>query len=320
MNIQRRPSFDPPLFDPKDLERHQPDEHWLLTSSDREAIGHCSLWSRNVPVFPGHRLGLIGHYAARDGEAAQRLLSHACARLAASGCTLAVGPMDGSTWRRYRFISERGVEPSFFLEPDHPGDWLRQFHNEGFTTLAEYSSALNTDLRRQDERVARAAERLTDAGVSIRQLRPEDFEGELRRIYSVASISFARNFLYTPIVEAEFIAQHRMLQAYVRPELALIAEREDRTVGFLFALPDWSQAQRGQAINTVIIKTVAALPGREFAGLGNVLVARCHAVAGDLGYARAIHALMSEANNSRNLSGRYAQPMRRYVLLARRLK
>jgi len=313
----------PPSFDPNDLDRHQPDEHWLLISDDREAIGHCSLWSRNVPAHPGHRLGLIGHYAACDDRAATQLLTHACARLAASGCTMAVGPMDGGVWRRYRFISERGVEPPFFLEPDHPDEWLRQFHSQGFTTLAEYISALNTDLSYDDARVARAAGRLTAAGVSVRPLRPEasedDFEDELRRIYAVASVSFARGFLYTPVAEAEFIAQYRMLRAYVEPELVLLAEKAGRAVGFLFALPDWLQATRGQAVNNVIIKTVAVLPGREFAGLGNALVARCHAVARELGYTRAIHALMHETNNSRNLSGRYARPMRRYVLLARRL-
>jgi GNAT superfamily N-acetyltransferase len=309
----------PSSFDPTDLDRHQPDEHWLLISDEREAIGHCSLWSRNVPAYPGHGLGLIGHYAALDDRAAAHLLTHSCARLAASGCTLAVGPMDGSVWRRYRFISERGVEPPFLLEPDHPDEGLRQFHSQCFKTLAEYASALNTDLGYEDARVARATERLTAAGVSVRPLRLNDFEDELRRIYAVASVSFARGFLYTPITEAEFTGQFRSLQAYAEPELVLLAEKAGRAVGFLFALPDWLQATRGQAVNNVIIKTVAVLPGREFAGLGNALVARCHAVARELGYTRAIHALMHETNNSRNLSERYARPMRRYALLARRL-
>ena len=35
----------------------------------------------------------------------------------------AVGPLDGSTWRRYRLVTERGVEPPFFMEPDNPDDW-----------------------------------------------------------------------------------------------------------------------------------------------------------------------------------------------------
>jgi len=28
--------------------------------------------------------------------------------------------MDGSTWHRYRLPTERGAEPTFFLEPDNP--------------------------------------------------------------------------------------------------------------------------------------------------------------------------------------------------------
>jgi hypothetical protein len=175
-----------------------------------------------------------------------------------------------------------------------------------------------------DTRVARAARRLTQAGVTIRPFDATEFEAEMRRIYAVASVSFNRNFLYTPIAEAEFIGQYRAMQPYLRPRLVLMAEREGRPVGFLFALPDWAQAQRGQSIDTIVIKTVAVLPlavnGRELAGLGNTLVARCHADAASLGYSRAIHALMHDANNSRNLSGRYAQPMRRYVLLAKQLK
>src|SRR5262245_16448659 len=227
----------PPFFDPNDMHRHQPDEHWLLTNDGREAIGHCSLWSRNVPAYPGHRLGLIGHYAARDTAAAQRLLSQACARLAAGGCDLAVGPMDGSAWRRYRFVSERGAEPPFFLEPNQPDEWLRQFQSQGFTTLDEYSSALNNDLGYVGARVTPDAEHLMDTVVRILALRPEfrqdKFENDLRRIYAVASVSFARNFLYTPIAESEFIAQYKTLRTYVRPELTLIAERADRVVGFL---------------------------------------------------------------------------------------
>lgn len=72
-------------------------------------------------------------------------------------------------------------------------------------------------------------------------------------------------------------------------------------------------------MDTVIIKTVAVLPGRAYAGLGNVLVARVQAIAYALGYRRAIHALMHDSNNSRNLSDRYARSIRRYTLYARKL-
>ncbi len=307
-------------LEPTDLQRHAPDAHWALVSNDGGTVGRCSLWWRRAPALPGHRLGIIGHYVVRDAAAARRLLEHACQELATRGCTVAVGPMDGNTWRRYRLVTERGSEPPFFLEPDNPDDWSQHFLDFGFTPLAHYSSAMSTDLSRQDPRVEQVAERLAAQGVRIRALDLRRVEDDLHSIYVISRISFRSNFLYTPIDEGEFITQYRHILPCVRPELVLIAESGGRPIGFLFMLPDWLQARRGRAIDTVILKTVAVLPERAHAGLGSLLVARGHQIARTLGYARAIHALMHENNNSRNISRHYAHTIRRYALFVRELR
>ncbi len=310
----------PPL-EPADLIQHAPDAHWMLVGGNGEALARCSLWWRGTASLPGHRLGVIGHYAAGDASAAHRLLRHACGELEARRSTLAVGPMDRNTWRRYRLLTERGSEPAFFLEPDNPDDWPRHFLDVGFAPLANYSSAIISDLDREDPRMTQVALRVAGQGIRIRPLDPHRPEDELRRIYSVARVSFRDNFLFTPITEAEFVARYRPLLGWMRPGLSLIAEHADRPIGFLFALPDWLQARRGQTIDTVILKTVAVLPDRAHAGLGSLLVARGHAIARTRGYTRAIHALMHEANSSRNISGRYSgNTMRRYVLFAKPLR
>ncbi|MBV9712853.1 MAG: hypothetical protein JO011_18285, partial [Ktedonobacteraceae bacterium] len=108
---------------PRTLERSRADAHWILEGDDGGIQARCSLWWKNVPQLPDQRIGLIGHYAAYDTASAVSLLQLACKELARQGCTLAVGPMDGSTERRYRLLSERGTEPPFFLEPDNPDDW-----------------------------------------------------------------------------------------------------------------------------------------------------------------------------------------------------
>jgi GNAT superfamily N-acetyltransferase len=130
---------------------------------------------------------------------------------------------------------------------------------------------------------------------------------------------FNRNFLYTPISEAAFLAQYMAVAPYVQPELTLMAEQGRELLGYLFGIPDLNQARRGEQIDTFIIKTVAVLPGRRSAGLGSVLVAESHRIAEQRGYRRAIHALMHASNKSRNISARYAQTMRRYTLFQRRL-
>ena len=158
--------------------------------------------------------------------------------------------MDGNTWRRYRLVTERGPEPPFFMEPDNPDQWPAWFAAAGFSPLANYFSAMNDDLSLEDPRIPRAEERLRQQGVRLRPIQPEWFVGELRRIYAVTRVSFQANFLYTPITEAEFLAQYEQVQASVKSELVLLAERDDQPVGFVFGIPDLAQSRRG-AIDTV---------------------------------------------------------------------
>jgi GNAT superfamily N-acetyltransferase len=232
---------------------------------------------------------------------------------------MAVGPIDGNTWNRYRFITDRGTEPLFFLEPDNPDEWPRHFVEMGFEPLAHYFSAVAEDLSLVDDRVARVEKRLDRAGIAIRPFRVDRFDAELEKIYDVSIASFKDNFLYTPIPLDEFAQQYRPIKSFIKPELVLLAERNGMPVGFIFDVPDYAEAQRGNAIDAIIVKTVAVIPGREFAGLGVVLVARAHRLAKDLGYRRVIHALMHESNVSLNISGHYARPFRRYTLYSRKV-
>jgi GNAT superfamily N-acetyltransferase len=313
-----------PPFDPGQIAGHAADLHLCALGQSGEIRAYCSLWWKETPPHAAHRVGAIGHYAAIDGDAATALLADAIRFLSENDCTKAVGPMDGNTWRRYRFVIEAGssdaAEPPFFLEPANPPEWPRQFEQAGFTRLAEYYSALNTHLDRNDERIAPIAARLHEAGVQVRSGLNTDLREQLKRIYAVSRISFTRNFLYTELPESAFVAQYLPLLDRIQPELVLLAESGGDLVGYLFALPDFAQAARGQAIDTFIIKTVAILPEPGLRGLGGLLVARAHEAGYQLGYKRAIHALMHEDNVSRNISGHYATTMRKYALYSRELE
>jgi predicted N-acetyltransferase YhbS len=279
----------------------------------------CSLWWSDAPALPGERVGVIGHFAADDTEAGSQLLNAAMQRLAAGGCTIAIGPMDGNTWRRYRLLTERGPRPAFFLEPDNPTHFPECFTRAGLSPLASYYSAAVTDLTARDERVPRVEERLATSGVTIRSIAPDQFEEELRRLHALSLESFRSNFLYTDLSEADFIAQYLAIRPHLVPDLVLLAEQEGRLVGFVFAVPDLAQSMRGEKLNTVIVKTVAVAQGRPFAGLGAVLVDRIHQTAAAMGMREVVHALMHESNKSLNLSSRTAKPFRRYTMYGRKL-
>ncbi len=306
-------------FDIESLQSHGVDHHAVYVGENNQAQARCSLWWRAVPNYPGERLGVIGHFYSEHSEATDFLLTYACDMLRQADCSLAVGPMDGNTWRHYRFISERGREASFFLEPDNADHWPNEFMAHGFSEMASYSSALNTNLSIQDERLVDIRQRLEAQGITLRSLNINDFENELARIYTLSVASFQDNFLYTPIDKNEFIKTYARIKPYVQADLTLLAEYKGNLVGYLFGVPDLLQKQRGEIIDTFIIKTVAVDPQYRGSGLGGLLVAEAQHRAHTAGYNRAIHALMYDTNNSRNISHHYAETMRRYSLYSKQL-
>jgi GNAT superfamily N-acetyltransferase len=306
-------------LDPAAVAR-QGSELMLVAEDADRLIARCSLWWSATPVLDGRHAGYIGHFAALDGLAAQGLLKAACAFLSAKGCAQAIGPIDGNTWQRYRLITERGNEPLYFLELDNPDDWPGMFTASGFTPLAQYYSAVNENLPEADPRIPAIAQRLYDLGVIIRPLDVSRFEDELRRVHALSLLSFQNNFLYSPIGEADFLEQYSGIRRFVRPELALLAEKDGELIGFLFAIPDLLRPKYGKPMDTVILKTLAVHPEHGGLGLGSLLMAGAHEAARQLGFTRAIHALFHESNRSGRISGHTARVFRRYTLFARSLE
>jgi GNAT superfamily N-acetyltransferase len=311
-----------PRFNASDFETQHADIHLCALSDRGNAQARCSLWWNHVPAYKQHRVGIIGHYAAASDDAAAVVLAEAQERLRAAGCTLAIGPMNGNTWRSYRFVTDRGDEPPFFLEPANPPEWPLQFERAGLLSLASYFSALNNDLSRPDPRLDALKNKIAEAGVRIRSAN-SDLRRELENIYAVSQVSFQQNFLYTEIPREEFISMYEPVLPLARPELLLLAERAGQCVGYLFAIPDLAQKARGldpgTNIDTFIVKTVSILPQPELKGLGTLLVARAQQRGKELGFRRCIHALMFEDNISLNISRHYATVMRKYTLYSKAL-
>lgn len=308
------PEFDtfagvPPLA-PSPMATDAPDVHLMLVDGNR-LTARCSLWWTSAPPYGSHRIGLIGHYEAEHEAGGRAVLSAAGQHLREQGCTLAVGPMDGATWRSYRFVMEPVTRPPFFMEPQHPPAYPHHFAAAGFRVTECYRSTFVPTLA--------GALPPPVPGVTTRPLDAGDFGDELLRLHELATASFGGNVLYTPVPRRTFVEQYAGLRPLLHAELIRIAEQDGRPVGFCFAAPDHQQARRGEAIDTVVVKTLAVYPTMRGRGLGGRLVAEVHAAARGLDYRHAIHALMHEANASNRISDHYGETMRHYALFATEL-
>jgi len=303
---------------------HSTDLAYQLTGSIRAdaVIRICSaevtVWWREVPPLAGERPGVIGQFSAVHADDALAVLREACRMLRNAGCTVALGPMDGNTWRSYRFVTWRGSEPRFMLEPDQPDAWPGWWQDAGFAPREHYWSAVYQHLERYDLRLDATAARLHRAGVKLLPLRHDDFAGELARIHAVSCAAFSRNVLFAPMPLEAFSAMYQRLRPLIGSGFSFIAEHQDQPVGFIFALPDAEQAQRGEAIDTLVVKTLAVLPDRIYAGLGKLLLERSQQAAHLQRFRRVILALMHQDSRSSNLRTD-AQVIRRYALFAKRL-
>jgi hypothetical protein len=300
---------------PATLAADEPDGHLVAT----DASASCSLWWRRTPVHDGERVGAIGHFSAADSDRGARLLEAACTQLAMRGCRLAVGPMDGNTWRRYRLVIDRGEAPRFFLEPENPPHLPRCFSQAGFSVAEAYCSSAQETLDFDERFLQAVARRASAGGVRIRALNPHRVRDDLGAMHAIAIRAFERSFLFSAISRPQFVEQYAKLLPYTHPELVLIAERGGEPVAFAFGIPDAFETARGAPPATVILKSIAACPGLINAGIAHLLVAAGARAAAELGYRRAVHALMRESNSSLRWSSRHGRVFRRYALFGRRL-
>jgi hypothetical protein len=265
-------------------------------------------------------VGFIGGFQASEGHAVKTLLSLACTRLAAEGCQIAYAPIDGSTWHSYRLVTEPGTQPPFFLEPNSPRTWTSLFSEGGFAPALEYYSACDDNFCEDREFSSAVYDQMLRRKISVRAIELSRFDAELSGLHTIALESFRRHELFQPIDLVEFRRLYHPLQQFVTPELVLIAERRRKAVGFLFAIPDWLQSSRGEPCTTLIVKSIAVLPGQEYAGVGYYLLDCLRGIAAEAGYTRMLYAMIRDAGYMRRRISAFARPIRRYALFARSLQ
>jgi GNAT superfamily N-acetyltransferase len=288
-----------------------------LHLADASAV--TALWWTQTPTMEGERIGCIGAFGATDRRDARNVLEGAVEALLDRRCTLAIGPMNGNTWRRHRFVTSSDGRLPFYLEPENPPEFVTDFTAAGFVPLAEYSSSI-VDLTRSDRPdFSAVAQRMQSTGITIRPLNPRSVEADLHAIYRLSLEAFARNYLYTPLAEAEFMAAYLPIVRQIDPRWLLLAEGGGELAGFVFSLPDPLAVQQ-RVHPALIVKTLAVRPDRRSAGLGSVLLDRVQGIAREAGFRETIHALQHEKNTSLRVGGRFhARVFRRYTLFARRL-
>ena len=238
----------------------------------------------------------IGFFEAENNLEAVRFLFDEIKKYALQkGYNYLIGPINGSTWKKYR-VTLPSNNPPFLLDNYNKPYYAELFEQCGFETIANYTSSVCRNLDRDYSRLDKFEKIFEQKGVKIRKF--TDFERDIRKIYDVSIKSFVNNFLYTPIEFEEFYKMYEPVKSFLNPEWVLIAENEqDEAIAFIFGFDNlYNRSEK-----SLIIKTLAQIPEYKYRGIGSYLTEFMHKKAKNAGYDNIIHALMHENNVSANI-------------------
>jgi len=302
---------------------------YLFAMYEGKLTARCSIWTEPKLLFPPSadelavrtqsqeaKIGYIGHYAATSLRAGRELLDLAEFELKKRGCNIVLGPIDGSTWRRYRLISESSGERIFSLEPVNPLSWNKHFIDAGFKIVKSYGSSLNKELDSRDPDSKSIKARLTRHGVKLRSLNTNEIGNELEGIFRVTMEAMQNNFLFSSLDRHSFLKEQMKLTSLADPELVVLAEKGGKIIGYLFAYPDQNSAAFQPRL---VMKTIARLQDEKLKGLGRLLYQEVHSRAYEKGYREAIHALYANGNKASEISSMYGESIRTYALYGKSL-
>ncbi|MCH2198582.1 MAG: GNAT family N-acetyltransferase [Flavobacteriales bacterium] len=259
----------------------------VALNASAEAVGMVCLYKGGQMKYHNKRVWSLGNYEWLHDESPSQLFDFASAEAKKHGAEVLVGPLNGSTWKSYRFRDQSQEEvPLFAGEKIHESQYneqWRSYFQQHFRYYSALDTAFNTSAILSDQEIATIQERY-----ELRNINLNEWEAQLDALYDFNQRSFQTNFLFTEISRKSFHDQYNQVKPIIDPRFTLLAYDDDQLVGFIFAYPDFSMTESKRAI----LKTVARDPDPKHARLGTWLVYSLNQVLKAQGFQEVIHAFI----------------------------
>lgn len=194
----------------------------------------------------GANAGCFGMFESIDDrQVAHALLEAAAAWLRGRGRTQILGPIDYSTNYGCGLLVEGFDTPPRVLMNHNPPYYAPLLESWGLAKAKDLYSWWFDDSFDMLQVWRERAEHLARRGrVRVRSFRVDDLQNEVRRCKAVYNQAWRQNWGFVQMTDAEFDYLVGDLVRLARPELLVLAEVDDRTVGFSMTLPDFNEAIR----------------------------------------------------------------------------
>ena len=303
----------------------RPSEIVIFTDENNNIGGSLHLW-HNRPDYNGRKTSYIGnvniHEKYRKNE--EQLFNKVFEELKKEGIEIIIGPLNGTTWNTYRYVTEKGSRRQFLLEPWNEDYSVSLFEKLGFKPLAGYISTvmegMDSDGRRNlNKKIEKLKKFDYYKDIKVESAENKDIMTVLNKVYDLTVEAFKNNFLYSKLEKEIFLNMYLSYEDKIIKKFFKMLYLGDELIGYVFGIPDYAELGYKGKIDTIILKTIAVSPIYNGKGMGYILINSLIEEAEKEGYENVIYALMHESNVSKNIGLLLGNMLRRYTLFIKEL-
>lgn len=246
------PNWVPPLVmdfkDKLDRKKNPFFEHaemdLFLAHRGQEITGRISaILDENHNSFHNEKVVFFGLYESfNDSETASALLNTVAEWGKRKGMTVIRGPMNLSMNDECAFLLEGFDSPPAVMMPYNPPYYLELMEKCGLTKAKDLNAYLMSRDYETAAKVRAVSKQFQDQmKVTVRCINMKKLEEEAKKIQYIYNNAWEKNWGFVPWTQKEMDHIVKKLKQLADPGLVILAEDENRPVGFAFALPNFNE-------------------------------------------------------------------------------
>ena len=223
---------------------------YYLAMDNGKAVGRIAvIHNRPHNSLYNEKTAFFGFFEAEDNfEVFTCLIGKVIEWARTEGFNRLMGPTNFTTNDSCGFLISGFEKTPVIHMPYNKYYYPKFFERYGFVKELDLFSyeISGKDLKRHinEELLRRVEDKLALEGIRIRHVRFKDMETEIQNLMEVYNASNAGSWGFIPLTEKEFRSMALNLKRMIPEKLILLAEKDNKLIGFLVALPDFNQVFR----------------------------------------------------------------------------
>ena len=213
---------------------------FLVVSGDQKPVGRIAFIINHAHnKIYSERVGFFGMFEAiNDKRVSDLLLNTTETWCRKNKLNKLLGPVNLSTNHECGLLVDGFDTPPVIGIPYNPAYYLDLIESWGLSKVKDLLS-LRLDLTNIPEYLESGVARLRKRNrFSIRPIRLNEFNEELKKMWEVYNSSWNTNWGFVPMSRAEFEYSANEMRSFIQPEFCLIAEVKGEPAGFSITLPN----------------------------------------------------------------------------------